>query len=572
MKKAEPQWDNFFSQYNKTWSDIVTPEDFNDEDHLISKTTEQFVKQEVIPHLQSIEQYDYNVTRKLFEKAGELGLLSIEVPEEYGGLDLGKKVSGIVAEKMGFGGAFSVSFNIHAGVGTLPYVYFGTEEQKEKYLPKLASGEWIGAYALTEPNAGSDALNAKTSAVLNEEGTEWLLNGEKQWITNAHLADVYVVFAKTNKGMTAFIIERTCKGVTVGLEEKKMGIKGSSTATLILEDVSVPSTNVLGEVGKGHHVALNILNMARLKLAFANIGTAKQAIQLAVNYGEERKQFDTALVDFTMIQEKIANMVIFTYGAESAAYRTSGELDGALLSEQEHNDIVKTMSNYVMECAINKVNCSEVLGEIVDEAVQIHGGYGYMQEYEVERLYRDARISRIFEGTNEINRLTIAKMALKKFRQNESLANEPPKEESAERNSRYIQLSKHLLNQSLKTLSYSSNLKLDQEQEYLRILANMLKELYVMESAFLRTQKALERNGEEKEQIKQLVTDVICEEGYRQMESDAISILSSAQRDENKRRVLLEEIRHQSIPLYTNLFMKKREIAKAIIKRSRYFI
>ncbi|MEH6850600.1 hypothetical protein SAMN04488168_10483 [Bacillus sp. 491mf] len=572
MNKAEPQWNDFFLQYNKTSGDIATPEDFNDEDQLISKTTEQFVKQEVIPHMQSIEQYDYEVTRKLFEKAGDLGLLSIEVPEAYGGLDLGKKVSGIVAEKMGFGGAFSVSFNIHAGVGTLPYVYFGTKEQKEKYLPKLASGEWIGAYALTEPNAGSDALNAKTSAVQNEEGTAWLLNGEKQWITNAHLADVYVVFAKTNKGMTAFIIERTCKGVTVGLEEKKMGIKGSSTATLILEDVSVPSTNVLGEVGKGHHVALNILNMARLKLAFANIGTAKQAIQLAVNYGKERKQFDTALVDFTMIQEKIANMVISTYGAESAAYRTSGELDGALFSEQEHNDIVKTMSNYVMECAINKVNCSEVLGEIVDEGVQIHGGYGYMQEYEVERLYRDARISRIFEGTNEINRLTIAKMALKKFKQNESAADEQAIEVSTERNSRYIQLSKQLLNQSLKTLSYSANLKLDREQEYLRIVANMLKELYVMESSFLRTQKAIVRNGEEKELIKQLVTDVICEEGYRQMESDAISILSSAQQDENERRILLEEIRHQSIPLYTNLFMKKREIAKAITKRSRYFV
>ncbi|MCM3737424.1 acyl-CoA dehydrogenase family protein [Bacillus cytotoxicus] len=572
MNKAKLQWNDFFSQYNKTSGDIVTPEDFSDEDQLISKTTEQFVKQDVIPHIQSIEQYDYQATRKLFEKAGELGLLSIEVPEEYGGLDLGKKVSGIVAEKMGFGGAFSVSFNIHAGVGTLPYVYFGTEEQKEKYLPKLASGEWIGAYALTEPNAGSDALNAKTSAVQSEEGTEWLLNGEKQWITNAHLADVYVVFANTNKGMTAFIIERTCKGVSVGVEEKKMGIKGSSTATLILEDVSVPSTNVLGEVGKGHHVALNILNMARLKLAFANIGTAKQAIQLVVNYAKERKQFGAALVDFTMIQEKIANMVISTYGSESAAYRTSGALDDVLLSEQEHNDIVKTMSNYVMECAINKVNCSEVLGEIVDEAVQIHGGYGYMQEYEVERLYRDARISRIFEGTNEINRLTIAKMALKKFRQNESLMNEAPKEENVERNYRYIQLSKQLLNQSLKTLSYSSNLNLDREQEYLRILANMLKELYVMESAFFRTQKALERNGEEKELIKQLVTDVICEEGYRQIESDAISILSSAEQDENKRQVLLEGIRHQSIPLYTNLYMKKREIAKAITKRSRYFV
>lgn len=267
-------------------------------------------------------------------------------------------------------------------------------------MPKIASGEWIGAYALTEPNAGSDALSAKTSAVLNEDGTAWKLNGEKQWITNAHMADVYVVFAKTNKGMTAFIVERTCEGVSIGLEEKKMGIKGSSTATLILEDVVIPAENVLGEVGKGHHVALNILNFARLKLAFGNIGTAKQAIGLSVQYGKERKQFQTELVDFTMIQEKIANMIIATYGAESAAYRTAGVIDEAIHESDE--DLMKKMSQFAIECALNKVNASETLGHIVDEAVQIHGGYGYMQEYEVERLYRDARISRIFEGRTKL--------------------------------------------------------------------------------------------------------------------------------------------------------------------------
>lgn len=389
---------------------------------------------------------------------------------------------------MGYAGAFSVSFNIHAGVGTLPYVYFGTEEQKEKYLPKLASGEWIGAYALTEPNAGSDALSAKTSAVLNEDGTAWKLNGEKQWITNAHMADVYVVFAKTNKGMTAFIVERTCEGVSIGLEEKKMGIKGSSTATLILEDVMIPAENVLGEVGKGHHVALNILNFARLKLAFGNIGTAKQAIGLSVQYGKERKQFQTELVDFTMIQEKIANMIIATYGAESAAYRTAGVIDEAIHETAKDDSIIQKMSQYAMECAINKVNASEILGNIVDEAVQIHGGYGYMQEYEVERLYRDARISRIFEGTNEINRLTVAKMLLKQMQQLEPQADEMIGE-NVERNHRYILLSKQLLKQSLKTLSQSPDLKIEQEQEYSRVLADMMKDVYVMESAFLRTKK-----------------------------------------------------------------------------------
>ncbi|HDR7782780.1 acyl-CoA dehydrogenase family protein [Bacillus wiedmannii] len=569
MEKTKLPWDEFFSLNKNVNHSFFTPEDFSGDEDLIAKTTEQFVKQEIVPQMETIEQHNYEVSRQLFKKAGELGLLSIEVPEEYGGFELGKAVSGLVAEKMGYAGAFSVSFNIHAGVGTLPYIYYGTKEQKEKYLPKIASGEWIGAYALTEPNAGSDALSAKTSAVLNEDGTAWKLNGEKQWITNAHMADVYVVFAKTNKGMTAFIVERTCEGVSIGLEEKKMGIKGSSTATLILEDVVIPAENVLGEVGKGHHVALNILNFARLKLAFGNIGTAKQAIGLSVQYGKERKQFQTELVDFTMIQEKIANMIIATYGAESAAYRTAGVIDEAIHESDE--DLMKKMSQFAIECALNKVNASETLGHIVDEAVQIHGGYGYMQEYEVERLYRDARISRIFEGTNEINRLTVAKMLMKQMEQIEDTEVEIDVE-NVERNHRYILLAKKLLKQSLKTLSKTPGLKIDQEQEYSRVLSNMLTDVYVMESAFLRTSKAISKNGDEKERTKQMITDVICEEGYRNVEEAAVSILSAAVTEEQDRHVILTEIRQLLVPLYTNVFTKKREIAKAIINRGKYIV
>ncbi|MFJ7755524.1 acyl-CoA dehydrogenase family protein [Peribacillus muralis] len=548
---------------------VFTPEDFNEEDHLISKTTELFVKNEVKPLLESIDRHDHGKVKKLFREAGELGLLSVEVPESYGGLSLNKKLSGLVAEKMGFGGSFSVSFNIHAGVGTLPHVYYGTEAQKQKYLPKLASGEWIGAYALTENNAGSDALNAKTTAVLNEQGTAWLLNGEKQWITNAQVADVYVVFAKTSNGMTAFIVDRTFKGVSIGPEEKKMGIKGSSTATLILEDVSVPAGNVLGKVGQGHHVALNILNMARLKLSFSNIGASKQALELAVNYAKQRKQFDRPIIRFSMIQEKIADMAIAIYGAESAAYRTADSLDKVFDNGEPLDEKLVKLANYAAECAINKVNCSEVLDRIIDEALQIHGGYGYMQEYEVERLYRDARISRIFEGTNEINRLTIAKLLMKKRLQYGETWLAPLLDEEGTRNQHYIHLSKRLLNKSLKALIHAK-INIQQEQEYSRLLADMMKEIHVMDSAFMRTEKAIQKNGMEKERLKENMTNVICEEGYSRVEGMAVLILAGTESDEAGRKLLLDEVRSLAVPLFRNLFIQKREIAERMAEQEKY--
>ncbi|KMY33278.1 acyl-CoA dehydrogenase [Lysinibacillus xylanilyticus] len=536
---------------------IFTPEDFQDEEELIAKTAELFIKQDVTPNISSIEQHQYEITRQLFQKAGDLGLLAIEIPEAYGGLQLNKKISGLIAEKMGYGGSFSVSYNIHAGVGTLPYVYFGNEPQKQRYLPKLASGEWIGAYALTEPEAGSDALRPKTNAILNEDGSAWVLNGEKQWITNAQLADIFVVFAKTNDGMTAFIVERTFTGVSVGQEEEKMGIKGSSTATLILEDVAIPSDNILGEVGKGHKVAMNILNMARLKLAFSNIGTSKQALQLAVNYGKERKQFQKPIIDFTMIQEKIADMATLIYGAESAAYRTAGEMDNVIeLASKE--SMVHQIADFAMECAINKVNCSEALGKIVDEALQIHGGYGYMQDYEVERLYRDARISRIFEGTNEINRLTIAKMLYKKYAQTTFTNNAPIAYQPSENNHQYIRLSKYLMQIAIFVI-VDTQINLEQEQEYMRLLADIAKDIYVMESSLLRTEKAAY------EKTKPLMTDILCQEGYRKIEKSTIDIISAAETNEQIRKTWLDDIQHLNIPLHQNLFVKKREVARSII-------
>ncbi len=544
----------------------ANPAELNDEETLIAKMVEKFVAEQVIPKLDTLEAHDCHTVRQLFSDAGELGLLGADVPEAYEGLALGKKTSGLIAEKMGFAGSFSVSFNIHTGVGTLPYAYFGTEKQKQIYLPKLAAGEWIGAYALTEPNAGSDALAASTTAVWDAESEKWILNGEKQWITNAHIADVYVVFAKTEKGMTAFIVERTMSGVSVGPEEEKLGINGSSTATLILEGVQVAEENRLGSIGKGHHIALNILNMARLKLAFANNGASKQALSIAVNYGKERHQFQQPIADFAMIREKLANMAIAVYGAESSVYYTAGLLDqlDGLLGEGE--GAVKNLASYALDCAVNKVYASEALDFIVDEALQIHGGNGYMQEYGIECLYRNARINRIFEGTNEINRLTIAKSFLKQYERDHAVIGEEPWQPQSEGASSFVQFSMRLLQIALGALSAVDKQMLAKEQEYLRLLADIIIELYVAKAALLR-QRSASRN----QQVQQLITEVLCAEGYRKIETAAISIISSAISDSTGKQTLFDEIKALPVP-YTDLISRKREIAAQVIKHDGYWI
>lgn len=554
---------SIFPMYQLSGS--FTTKGFNEEESLISKTVEQFVGEIVTPKLEAMEVHDYEVGRQLFYQAGELGLLGADVPEAYGGGALGKKISGLIAEKMGFGGSFSVSFNIHTGVGILPYVYFGTEKQKKTYLPKLVSGEWVGSYALTEPHAGSDALAMNTTATLNKEADVWILNGEKQWITNAHIASVYVVFSRTKEGITAFIVERTMPGVSLGPEEKKLGIKGSSTATLILDDVRIPKENMLGKVGEGHHIALNILNLARLKLAFANIGTAKQALKIAVRYGKERKQFQTAIADFPIIQEKIANMTVMIYGAESAAYYTANLFDCMDISLTDADDVNKKLSVYAVDCALNKINSSEALDFIVDETLQIHGGYGYMQDYEIERLYRDARINRIFEGTNEINRLTVAKAILKQYYQDQATFKQD--EIGLDRNSLFIKYSVWSLQLILKALPVMSRKEMDQEQEYLRLLADVVQEIYVMKASLLRTEQVELNNNES---VQQLVTEVLCEEGFRRVKNATETIISAITSDDNKKEALFDEIGYMSVPLYSNLFLKKRKIAQQVIKGEKY--
>lgn len=537
------------------------PEEFSEEEKLISEMVEKFVKEQVIPKIETMEKNDYESIVKLFKSAGALGLLGVDVPVQYDGLDMGKKISGLIAERMGFGASYSVSFNIHTGVGMLPYIYYGTEEQKSKYLPRLSSGEWIGAYGLTEPHAGSDALAARTSAKRAEKG--WVLNGEKQWITNAHIADVYVVFARSDEGITAFIVERSMDGVSIGPEEEKLGLSGSSTATLILDQVLVPHENILGVVGKGHHIAFNILNLARLKLAFANIGASKQALAEAINYGKEREQFNEQIINFPMIQEKIADIGIKIFAAESAAYYTAGLLDDLKQGVDQEQDMTANFINFAMDCAINKVYASETLDEAVDEALQIHGGYGYMKEYPVERMYRDARINRIFEGTNEINRMTIVKSFFKAYTEDSRiLINQSGL--GTEKTDQLTQLSIQLLSISLKALPQMDRKTMNKEQDCLRYISDMLKDIYVLKAAIGRLKKHHQTLGK-------TIVEVLSEKTFRNIETSTLAILATIS-DAPKKEFLLKKMKALSIPEYSNNIHKKREIASALIENNGYII
>ena len=487
--------------------DIFTPEDLTEEQTMIRDMTEQFVEDEVLPQVEKIEHKQWDVTVHLLRRCGELGLLGIEVPEKYGGENLDKVSAMIVAEKLARVASFAVSYGGHSGIGTLPIVYFGKEEHKRKYLPQLCKAEKISAYALSEAGSGSDALAAKANAVRSTDGAHWVINGEKMWITNAAFADMFVTFAQVDgKQFSCFIVEKDYPGVSTGAEENKMGLKGSSTRTLVLENATIPIDNVVGQIGKGHHVAFNILNIGRAKLGAGAVGGAKTALNDAIQYSKQRIAFGKPIASFGAIKHKLAEIAIRIWVAEGMVYRTAGLMDQSLESADVDNaaQVLKAIEEYAVECSILKVFCSEVLDFVVDEAVQVYGGYGYSAEYSVERYYRDSRVNRIFEGTNEINRLLITGMLLKRATaghlplyetarrvvdevMSSSLAAEPSGPFGAEL-AAIVQAKKALLFTAGSAVQKFADAIRD-EQEVLMHLSNIVMEIYAMDTAIQRLRK-----------------------------------------------------------------------------------
>jgi alkylation response protein AidB-like acyl-CoA dehydrogenase len=503
--------------------EVFTPEDFTDEQKQIAETTCDFLEHEIMPKVDEIEEGRFDLVVEGMKKCGELGLLMIDGPEEYGGLELNKATSMLVAEKLAPSGSFSVVYTCHTGIGTLPLVYYGTAAQKEKYLAKLLNGEWIGAYCLTEPGSGSDALSARASAILSEDGRHYILNGTKQFITNGAFSDLYTVFAQVDKTrFTAFLVERTFEGLVIGPEEDKLGIKGSSTTQIVLDNCKVPVENVLGEIGKGHKIAFNVLNVGRFKLGAAVTGAAKAALTIGIKYANERKQFNTPIGKFGAIGEKIATLQAELFAAESLIYRLAGLLDDKLATidktiDNYYREYQKGIEEYAAECAIAKVYGSDALAHVVDEVVQIHGGYGFTAEYPAERFYRDERINRIFEGTNEINRLLIPGMILKRSMKGElPLQAEAMKAFEALTTPSFPDLDeddpfaaeKDLL-KNLKTLFLilagagvqKYMLKLADQQEVLMAAADLCIQIFAIESVVLRAEKGYDQASEARKEL-----------------------------------------------------------------------
>ena len=497
--------------------DVFTPADLTDDQKLIGQTAEEFVTKEVLPHIKDLEEKKPGLMAELTRKAAELGLMSGGTPEEYGGAGLDKIATTLLTEKISIDGGFATTHGAHAGIGTLPIVYFGTEAQKKKYLPKLASGEFIGAYCLSEPQAGSDAQNLLTRAVLSADGTHYILNGQKMWITNGGFADLFIVFAKVDgEKLTAFIVERNFPGCKPGNEEHKMGIRGSSTTPVFLENCKVPKENLLHEVGRGHIVAFNVLNAGRFTLGASCLGGSKHVLMAASKYAKERKAFGKQIGEFGLIKEKLAEMAVQIFAVDSMIYRTAGIIEAAVTAASSSGDNtqsgMKVLEEYAIESSIAKVYGSEMLDFVVDEAVQIFGGYGFHEDYPVCRAYRDSRINRIFEGTNEINRMLIIQMLMKRAMGGQlllipaamKLADEilagPSFEETPEgvlaEEARVIANAKKMFLQAAGGAVQKFREKLADEQELIGALANMVMEIYAMESCLLRAQKAAAARGE----------------------------------------------------------------------------
>lgn len=499
---------------------IFTPEDYNEEQKMIAQTCLDFIRQEVDPNLDRIDSMEEGLMPTLVEKAGELGMLGMSVPMELNGMGVDFPTSILATEYLGRGHSFSVAYGAHTGIGTLPILYYGTEEQKQKYIPKLATGEWKAAYCLTEPSSGSDANSGKTTAKLSDDGKNYIINGQKMWITNAGFANVFTVFAKIDddENLTGFIVEADRDGISLNPEEKKMGIKGSSTRQVFFNNVSIPVENLLGERNKGFKIALNILNIGRIKLAAGVMGGAKEVINHSVKYANEREQFGRPISKYGAIRHKIAEQAIRTFALESAVYRASANIDAAIAAKiaegmDKQQATLKGIEEFAAECAMLKVVGSEVLDYCVDEGVQIFGGMGFSAESSVERAYRDSRINRIFEGTNEINRLLTVDMILKKAMKGEldlmgpamAVANElmsipdfeDPSEELFGEEKKYLKNFKKTLMMVAGTAAQKLMMQLSKEQEILMNVADIANEIYTAESLLLRVEKMAKARGEE---------------------------------------------------------------------------
>ena len=572
-------------------ADVFTPEDFSDQQKMIGQTTSEFAVNEILPQAEKIEHKDYSISRDLLKKAGDLGLSGVEIPEAYGGLEMDKVTAAIIADNMAKYAGFATTWGAHSGIGMLPIVYFGTEEQKKKYLPQLATGETVGAYALSEATSGSDALNCRARAVLSQDGKHYILNGEKMWITNGGFADLFTVFAKIDGDkFSAFLVERNFPGFSTGAEEHKMGIRGSSTCPVILNDCKVPVENLLGEIGKGHVIAFNILNVGRFKLGAMCVGGARVSIESAIAYARQRKAFGKSIGEFGLVREKIANMATLIYVGESLVYRTVGMMD-ALLSEIDSaspdaaKERRKAIEEYAVECSILKVWGSEMIDYVVDETLQIYAGYGFVEEYPAERAYRDARINRIFEGTNEINRLIITGFLLKramsgqlplmpaiKKLMDEVLSGPSVGEEVegplADERKMVAQAKKlGLFVSGAATQKYMQGIQ--EQQEVMGAIADMTIEIYAMESAVLRAQKMVEQKGEASAALPLAMTRVYLTQALEKVEAAAKKVIADVA-DGDMLRTQLAIVRRLSKHEPFNTIALRQQIARETIEAGKY--
>jgi alkylation response protein AidB-like acyl-CoA dehydrogenase len=575
-----------------SWQDVFIPEEFNEEQRMMAETTRDFVKSQVLPKINDLDKHNRELLSKLLKEAGGLGLLGISVPEEYGGFGQNTVTSMRVAEEMGAGFCYVVAYTAHVGIGTQPILYYGNEEQKKKYLPKLASGEWIGAYCLTEPEAGSDANSGKSRAKLSDDGKFYILNGVKMWITNGGIADLHIVFAKieNDKNLSAFIVESKWEGVTIGAEEEKMGIKGSSTVQVYYENVKVPVENLLGERDGGFKIALNILNLGRLKLGGGTVGAAKAVISSAIGYANERKQFKTPIAQFGAIKHKLAEMAIRTFAAESLVYRAAQNVDDAIdrfISEgmDKGKATLEGLRQYAIEASIAKVYGSEVLDFVVDEGVQIYGGMGYSAETDVERAYRDSRINRIFEGTNEINRMVMVGELLKRAMKGEidmlTPAMEVAKEltgipDFGDMTQDYFELKRKAIINFKKAILMVSGAavqkftdKIQDEQELLFAASDMLIYTYAAESFMLRVEKIQQMRGENNVELYKKMLDVYFNDvsaHIKKIGDDAIHSFAQG----NEKMGMLSGMKRFTKVEGVNVIDARRNIAQKIIEENKY--